>query len=290
MWRLPFLTPLIALCQRGILFMELTILRRQVQTRIPFKRSLAPLIGALALFVLWEVITRLRIYPEFIIPPPRAVFDQFIEVLRDGRLWLHTSTTLGQMGLGLAFGVSFGIALGYLIAKNQLLEQALAPIIVALQSTPVVAYAPLLVIWFGTGPTSKIFICALIVFFPMLLNTVVGIRNVPSSLRDLMRSLRATRWQTFIQLEIPAALPVLLGGLKVSATLAVIGAVVGEFVSANAGLGYLVKLARDSYDTPLVVVAIIMLAFIARVMYGLVAMLERRFLAWQSRSRRDGMS
>ena len=286
---MPFLTPLFAY-QRGI-FMELTILRKQVQTRIPLKRSLAPVVGVLVLLILWEVITRLRIYPEFIIPPPRAVLDQFWEVLRDGRLWLHTSTTLGQMGLGLAVGVSSGIALGYLIAKSRLLEQVLAPIIVALQSTPVVAYAPLLVIWFGTGPTSKIFICALIVFFPMLLNTVVGIRNVPPSLRDLMRSLRATRWQTFTRLEIPAALPVLLGGLKVSATLAVIGAVVGEFVYANAGLGYMVKLARDSYDTPLLVfVGILMLAFIARAMYGLVALLERRFLAWQARSRRDNMS
>jgi NitT/TauT family transport system permease protein len=244
----------------------------------------------LALLALWEAITRLRIYPEFIIPTPHAVLEQFWEVLLDGRLWLHTSTTLGQMGLGLAVGLSSGVALGYFIAKNRLLEQALAPIIVALQSTPVVAYAPLLVIWFGTGPTSKIVICALIVFFPMLMNTVVGIRTVPPSLRDLMSSLRATRWQTFMRLEIPSALPVLLGGLKVSATLAVIGAVVGEFVSASAGLGYLVKIARDSYDTPLVVVAILMLAFIARAMYGIVTLLERRFLAWQARSRRDGMS
>ena len=270
--------------------MELTILRRQAQTRIPFRRSIAPVVGVLVLLILWEVLTRLRIYPEFIIPPPRAVLDQFFEVLRDGRLWLHTSTTLVQMGLGLAFGVSSGVALGYLIAKNRLLEQALAPIIVALQSTPVVAYAPLLVIWFGSGPTSKIFICALIVFFPMLLNTVVGIRNVPPSLRDLMRSLRATGWQTFTQLEIPAALPVLLGGLKVSATLAVIGAVVGEFIYANAGLGYMIKVARDSYDTPLVFVGILMLAFIARAMYGIVALLEHRFLAWQARSRRNTVS
>jgi NitT/TauT family transport system permease protein len=247
-------------------------------------------IGVLALLALWEVVTRLEVYPEFIIPPPRAVFDQFWEVLLDGRLWLHASTTLGQMGLGLAAGLPSGVALGYFIAKNGLLEQALAPIIVALQSTPVVAYAPLLVIWFGTGPTSKVVTCALIVFFPILMNTVVGIRTVPPSLRDLMRSLRATHWQTFTQLEIPAALPVLLGGLKVSATLAVIGAVVGEFVSANAGLGYLVKIARDSYDTPLVVVAVLMLALIARVLYGVVALLERRFLAWQTRSRRVGMS
>lgn len=270
--------------------MELTILRKQVNTRKPFGGSVAPILGVLVLFILWEAVTRLKLYPEFIIPPPRAVLDEFWKVLVDGRLWMHTSTTLGQMGIGLALGLFTGIALGYVIAKSRVLEQALSPIIVALQSTPVVAYAPLLVIWFGTGPTSKIVTCALIVFFPMLTNTVVGIRSVPPSLRDLMRSLRTTRWQMFTQLEVPAAMPIMLGGLKVSATLAVIGVVVGEFVSASAGLGYLVKLARDSYNTPLVVVAVLVLAVIARLMYGAVAFLEHRLLAWQTHSRRRSAS
>jgi NitT/TauT family transport system permease protein len=267
--------------------MELTIKTKSSSLRLPLARLFAPLIGILVLLIAWELITRLKVYPEFIIPPPRAVLDTFWEALADGRLWLHTSTTVVQMGLGLFIGLSSGIALGYLIAKSQALEQALAPIVVGLQSTPVVAYAPLLVIWFGTGITSKVVICALIVFFPMLMNTIIGIHSVPPSLRDLMVSLRATRWQTFARLEVPAALPVLLGGLKVSATLAVIGAVVGEFVSANAGLGYLVKTARDSYNTPLVVVAVLMLAIIARSMYGIVSLLERRLLKWQTRSRRS---
>lgn len=271
---------------RGAFFMELTVQPKPDKPRVHVARWIAPLAGVLVLLALWELITRLRLYPEFIIPPPRAVLDEFLKVLADGRLWLHTSTTLFQMGIGLAIGLAAGIVLGYLIAKSRLLEQALSPIVVALQSTPVVAYAPLLIIWFGTGPTSKIVICALTVFFPMLMNTILGLHSVPPSLRDLMRSLRATRWQTFTQLEVPAALPVLLGGLKVSATLAVIGAVVGELVSASAGLGYLVKSARDSYNTPLVVVAVLMLALIARTMYGLVALLERRLLAWQMRSRR----
>lgn len=267
--------------------MQITMLSRQVNLRMPSSRALAPYLGVLVLLLLWELITRLKIYPEFIIPPPRAVFDTFVQTLLDGRLWTHTVTTVGQMGIGLFIGLVAGVALGYLIAKNHMLEQMLSPIIVAIQSTPVVAYAPLLVIWFGTGPTSKIVTCMLTVFFPMLTNTVVGIRSVPPSLRDLMHSLRATRWQMFTRLEVPAAMPILLGGLKLSATLSVIGVVVGEFVSASAGLGYLVKLARDSYNTPLVMVAVLMLALIARLMYGAVALLEHRLLAWQSRSRRQ---
>jgi NitT/TauT family transport system permease protein len=249
-------------------------------------QRLLPLLLLLVVLAAWQGITVLAIYPTFIIPPPLDVAEKFVEVLMDGRLWLHTQVTLSAVLSGLVIGVSVGLILGYLIAKNPLLEQALSPIIISLQSTPIVAYAPLLVIWFGSGITSKIVTGALIVFFPTLMNTVVGIRGVPKPLRDLMRSQRATRWQTFTKLEVPAAMPILISGLKISATLAVIGAVVGEFVSANAGLGFWINLARNQFDTPLVLVAVITLAVIARLLYGLVSVLEYRVLAWQRRSQR----
>lgn len=248
-------------------------------------RQAAPIITLLVVVLVWQVITMLKLYPAFIIPPPSDVLNKLIEVVGDGTLWLHTSTTLISVMVGLLVGLLLGVVLGYITAKVPLLEALLSPIIVAFQSTPVVAYAPLLVIWFGSGPTSKIVTSALIVFFPMLMNTVIGIRNVPSGLRDLMRSMQATRWQTFIKLEVPAAMPVLMGGLKISATLAVIGAVVGEFVSAKAGLGFLVNLARNQYDTPLVVVAVLTLTVIARLLYSLVSLLERMMLRWQAHSR-----
>lgn len=252
----------------------------------PLLRRLAPALVLLVVLAVWQLITLLELYPAFIIPPPLAVIEKFHQVLVDGRLWTHAQVTLSAVLAGLAIGVGIGMVLGYFIARSPLLEDSLAPIIVGLQSTPIVAYAPLLVIWFGSGPTSKIVTSALIVFFPTLMNTVVGIRTVPQPLRDLMRSQRATRWQTFTKLEIPAATPMLIGGLKISATLAVIGAVVGEFVSASAGLGFLITIARNQYDTPLVIVSVITLALIARVLYGLVALLEWRLLAWQRRSAR----
>ncbi len=238
------------------------------------------MLGAVALLLLWQVIVWLRLYPEFIIPPPAAVWNAFIENLIDGRLMHHIGVTMSEVAAGLVVGLILALSLGYLLAKSRSLETLLSPLIVALQAVPVVAYAPLLVIWFGTGVSSKIVTCALIVFFPMLINTMAGIRQVPLPLRDLMRSLRATRWQMLRHLEVPAALPVLFAGLKVSATLAVIGAVVGEFVSADAGLGYLIKLARQSYDTPLVLLAVILLALLARMLYGLVALAERWTLRW----------
>lgn len=254
---------------------------------VNFSRGLVPLLVLILVLLLWQAVVSLKLYPAFIIPAPQAVLEKAAAVLLDGTLLLHAQTTLVAVLAGLVVGITIAVLLGYAIAKSSALEAALSPLVVAFQSTPVVAYAPLLIIWFGSGPTSKIVTSALIVFFPMLMNTIVGIRGVPTSLRDLMRSMQATRWQTFTRLEVPAAMPVLIGGLKISATLAVIGAVVGEFVSANAGLGFLINLARSQYDTPLVIVAVLTLTVMARLMYGAVSLLERRVLAWQARARRD---
>jgi NitT/TauT family transport system permease protein len=144
-----------------------------------------------------------------------------------------------------------------------------------------VAIAPLLVIWFGPGMFSKFLICALIVFFPVLVNTVVGVRAVPAALHDLMTSLRASRAQSLLKLEIPAALPVFLGGLRIGATLSVIGAVVGELVGSDRGLGFLVNVGRGQYDTALVFVAVFALIALALTLYGLVALAEKKLLVWQ---------
>ena len=254
-------------------------------SRNALRRRLAPFALLVILLLLWQLVTVLQFYPVFIIPPPGAVLAKFAAVAMDGSLLRHSLITLQAVLAGLAVGVSVGVVLGYLIAHSSLLEDSLAPLIIGLQSTPIVAWAPLLVIWFGSGLTSKAITSALIVFFPTLVNTVVGLRNVPSSLHDLLRAQRATRWQTLTVLEIPAALPVLFGGLKISATLAVIGAVVGEFVSADAGLGFVITLARSRYDTPLVLVAVFALAAMARLLYGAVALLEHHLLAWQRHGR-----
>ncbi len=240
---------------------------------------------ALLLIAGWEVLFRSEAYPAFLVPAPAEVGARLVGVVADGSLLRHTWTTLQAVLLGLATGASAALLLGYLVAKSALLEQLITPYLVALQAVPIVAIAPLLVIWFGSGLTSKVLICALIVFFPMLVNTIVGVRGVAPELHDLMRVLEASRWQTFRYLEAPAALPVLMGGLKVSATLSVIGAVVGEFVSARAGLGFLVNSSRAVFDTPLMIVAVLTLAALALALYGLVALAERWLLGWQARAR-----
>lgn len=247
-------------------------------------RRLAPFLSIACLLLLWQWISAREIISHILVPPPGEVYQAFIDSLADGTLPKHASVTLEEMLYGLLLGLGIGLLAGYAIGKAPLLENILSPVIVGFQSTPIVAYAPLLVIWFGSGISSKIVTTAVIVFFPTLVNTIVGVRSVSPNLRDMMRSLKAGRWQTFRYLEAPSALPVVLAGLKTSTTLAVIGAVVGEFVSQGSGLGYLVTSARNLYDTPLVVVAVLTMTAISLSLYGLVACIEWRFLVWQRRS------
>ncbi len=247
--------------------------------RLPW---LAPASLAAALFF-WELAAQFWKLPPFILPSPSLVWERLLVALGDGTLLRHSLTTLSEVLVGLSAGIGLATLLGYALAHSAALERVLSPYVVASQSVPVVAIAPLLVIWFGPGFLSKVLVCALTVFFPVLVNTIVGLRSVPSDLRDLMRSLQASRWQTLRLLELPAALPVFLGGLRVGATLAVIGAVVGEFVGADSGLGFLINRARGQYDTALVFVALLALVVMAVSLYGLVVLLERRWLAWQER-------
>ncbi|MBN1668028.1 MAG: ABC transporter permease [Anaerolineales bacterium] len=233
----------------------------------------------LALF-LWALLARFGGFPAFILPSPQQVAARGWQVLRDGSLLYHSGVTLQEVLAGLALGVGVATILGYAIAHSPRLERLLSPYIVASQAVPVVAIAPLLVIWFKPGLLSKVLTAALIVFFPVLVNTVVGLRSVPADLYDLLRTLRASRWQTLRLLEVPAALPVFLGGLRIGATLAVIGAVVGEFVGADRGLGFLINLGRGLYDTALVFVAVFTLVSLALGLYGLVVLLENRLLNW----------
>jgi NitT/TauT family transport system permease protein len=287
-------------CLNGVFFMQETITKPpartdQRQSPTMMNRYLLIILRYATFFITpllilfaWHFVTDQEMVKPFLLPAPQVVFDRFQAVLTDGKTGFFDSTlvknsvvTVREVLIGLSIGTVIGAVLGYWIAKIPLLEMLLSPLIVLFQAMPIISYAPLLVIWFGSGEESKIITCILIVFFPILLNTITGIRHIPKSLRDLMRVTNASRWQTFIKLEIPASLPMFLTGFKTGATLSVIGAVVGEFIAANAGLGYLLNAARQRYDTPLVFVMAIMLALVAGTLYLLVTLLERRLLSWQ---------
>ncbi len=262
-----------------------------ISTWFPKRTGRAPGVGARVLFFFfsmvvlvfaWDMLVRWQHYPPYILPRPAAVAHKFVVAVQDGTLWRHTRVTLLEIGGGLALGLSFATVLGYALAKQPWLEQLIGPYVVAAQAVPVVAIAPLIILWAGSGIWAKMLVAALTIFFPTLVNTMVGIRSVEEDYQELFRALNATRWQMFRKLEVPAALPVLLGGLKIGTALAVIGAVVGEFVAADQGLGFLINLtSRSTLDTALLFVAIGVLVVIALVLYMVVTVLESHLLRWR---------
>ncbi len=249
-----------------------------------WRGTVLPVIAAGVVFVLaWKLIVIVGNYPVFFLPAPEVVARRFVDAWLDGTIAPHAAATLLEIGLGFALGASLAVGLGYLLARSRLAERLLSPYIVAAQVTPVLVLAPLLVLWLGTGLLPKVVICALIVFFPVAVSTMVGIRSVDRRLLELGRSLRATHWQVLVHLELPAALPQILGGMRVGVTLAVIGAIVGEWAGADRGLGVLINLARGSmFDTPLMFATVATIALIAIALYLIVQIVERALVgAWR---------
>jgi NitT/TauT family transport system permease protein len=238
--------------------------------------------SSLTLILAWHLLVTWGAYDSFILPGPLDVWQQFLLVVADGRLLRHSLYTISEVIPGLLIGCLVAMPLGYLLAKSPLADRLLSPYLIASQAIPVIAIAPLLTIWVRSTYWARVLVAVLVVFFPILINIIAGLRAVPAELYDLMYSLQASRRQIFSKLELPASLPILLAGLKVGATLSVIGALVGEFVQPKSqGLGFLLVTARFQFKTDLVFVVLLTLAAIALSMYGLVASAERRLLRWQ---------
>ena len=236
--------------------------------------------AALVVFVVvWQLVVIVSGFPPFILPPPGDVASRWVRAWAAGTIQPHLLTTLGEVALGFAVGAGAAVVIGYALARSALIERLLSPYLVAAQATPILALAPLIALWFGPGLVGKVIICALIVFFPVAVATMVGIRSVDAGLLELGRSLRATRRQVLTTLEIPAALPSILGGMRVGVTLAVVGAIVGEWAGAERGLGVLVNLARGSlFDIPLMFATLLTIALVGIALYLVVVLIERRLV------------
>ena len=241
------------------------------------RRLATTLLSLAAFLVAWKLLTVVTGTPDYILPAPEVVADRALRAIGSGLLWEHTAVTISEILVGLAVGATSAVAVGTALGKSVVIERVLSPYIVAAQSVPILALAPLLDIWFGGGLLARVLICALIVFFPIAIATMVGIRAADPLLREMFRSLGATPGQITARLEIPSALPVLFGGLRVGVTLAVIGAVVAEWAGASSGLGVLINIADQGlFDTPLMFVALATLAVIGIGLHGLVVSIERR--------------
>jgi putative riboflavin transport system permease protein len=243
------------------------------------RRLAATLVSLAAFLGAWKLLTVVTGTPDYILPAPEVVADRALRAIGDGLLWEHTAVTLSEILLGFTLGAASAMAVGVALGKSVVVERVLSPYIVAAQSVPILALAPLLDIWFGGGLLARVLICALIVFFPITIATMVGIRSADPLLAEMFRSLGASSGQLTARLEIPSALPVIFGGLRVGVTLAVIGAVVAEWAGASSGLGVLINIANQGlFDTPLMFVALATLAVIGITLHGLVVVAERRLV------------
>ena len=247
--------------------------RRVAHSWLPVLVSLAGFVGA------WQAIVLVGGYPPFILPGPATVAARFVRAWADGTIAPHVATTLLEILLGFGVGGTAALVVGVLLARSRLAERLLSPYLVAAQATPVLALAPLIALWFGSGLLSKVIICSLIVFFPVAVATMVGVRSVDARLVEMARSFRATRWQLISKLEVPAALPAILGGMRVGVTLAVIGAIVGEWAGGERGLGVLINLARGSlFDIPLMFATLLTIALLGIALYLAMVLIERRLV------------
>ncbi|RKY01903.1 MAG: hypothetical protein DRP55_03615 [Spirochaetes bacterium] len=231
-------------------------------------------VGLVIFVLIWGGISRVAKLPEYILPLPKTVFIRFISGIKEGIIIPNLLVTTIESLSGFAIGATLGFLMGYILAKSRIVERLLSPYIVALQAIPTVALAPLIIIWFGFGLNTKILIAAIVLFFPVLINSIVGIRSADSEIMELLTALDAGPFQTFFKLELPSALPIIFGGLKMGITFSVIGAVVGEFLGASAGLGSLINMARASFDTSLVFVSIILLGVLGITFYLIVSLIE----------------
>lgn len=231
--------------------------------------------------VLWWGYVRYADLSPLVLPTPYAVLLSLIDNTTNGYLLENAWVTLSEILLGFAVGSALGIALGTVAAINPLMRTVLSPYIVASQAMPKLAMAPIMVIWFGFGIAPKVVIAALICFFPLFENTLVGLTSVDPDEAELFRVLTANSRHTFFKLRIPHALPVIFTGLRIAITLAVVGAVVGEYVGANRGLGALIIVAQGAFDTPLMFALFVYLTIIGIVLYKVMEYLERTFFAWR---------
>jgi len=242
-------------------------------------RSLEIVVPIAVLLVLWQSVVSFKLLPPFLVPPPGAVFA--VMVARWDLLLQHTVVTALEVLFGFVLAIAIGIPVGWLIVSSSFLERTLYPLMVGLQAVPKVALGPLFVLALGYGVLPKVVLAMLVAFFPIAAGSAVGFTSLDAGWFLIMRSMRASRLQTFLKLQIPAGLPSIFGGLKVGATLAVVGAVVGEFIGADAGLSYLLLIANSNRDTATEFACLILLSLLGVFFYGLVALAETIALPWR---------
>jgi NitT/TauT family transport system permease protein len=249
------------------------------------RRTALPLFGALIFLIIWEMAVRISGIKTIVLPAPSLIAEDIFSA----PLWFAGQTvyTIGIALAGFFVAAIFGVAFAILIVEWRVLDRMLFPRFVALNSVPKVAVAPLFIIWFGTGAEPKIAIAFLIAVFAVVIDTALGLRSVPQDQLDLARALRGSRRKVLLRIKFYCALPHIFAGLKVAMSLALVGAIVGEFVSSQKGLGFVILTSQGSFDTTRVFAAIFILSVVGVALIGLVDVIERLALPWHVTARRS---
>lgn len=241
-------------------------------------RYLSPL-TLLLILVAWELAIRLSGTAEYLLPAPTSIAKEFANSW--DKILANTWDTLKEIAIGYVAGVVTAVFLGILISTVTFLERALMPLLVATDAVPKIAIAPLLLLWFGTGMTSKVILVIMVTFFPILITTITGMRAADRSLLNLFQSVGASRKDQIVKLRLPYAIPYIFAGLKVATTLSVIGAIIAEWVSSSSGLGHLIIAGITNFETTLVFACIVVLIAISLIFFHAIDLLGKR-VSWQS--------
>lgn len=235
---------------------------------------------AIILLAIWEFICHFGQVSPLVLPAPSGIIIRLYRMIAEGSVWPHLIVTLSEVLIGFFIGIFSGLVVGALVALLPTVEKLVYPYLVALQTVPKVAVAPLLVIWFGYGLTSKVVITALICFFPILVSVISGFHSTDRDQLDMMKAYGATTLQTLVRLRIPSALVLIFAGLEIASVLAVIGTIVGEFVGAQAGLGYLIMSYNFNLDITGVFAVLVILSAIGMTLHSITRFVGRRYIFW----------
>lgn len=229
---------------------------------------------------IWWIYVAVKHVPAYILPSPPKVWNSLEKMFVNGTVYPHLWTTTYEVILGFVIGAFLGIVLGYIFIKVDALKTMLMPYLIFLQTAPKIALVPLFVIWFGIGLVSKVVLIISMVLFPVLSGMMLGLESIPPDVRNLMKILKASKWQIFSQVEMQYSLPALFASMKVGIVQAVIGAIVAEWMSGKQGLGYILTYASSTYDTPMLLAGIIVTIILGIATYQVISVLEDKFLYW----------
>jgi len=239
------------------------------------------------LVVIWQISVMVFKVKEYILPSPLVALEHLFFAQPDANYnWIHhIQATLLEIALSFVVTSVFGVLIAIIRASSAALRKFVMPAFVFLDSIPLISVAPLLVLWFGYGLKTNILIAFLVSFFPVVINTTVGLSQIDDDLLDLVRYLNGTKLQIFIKLRIPNSLPYLFTGLKISSTMCVVGAIVGEFIASDKGLGYIIINSQYTMDSPPIFAGLMLVSLFGVILFGIVAMMEKLFMPWQFRKK-----